>query len=63
MPDDRPSNHSGQKTNTDEATIAAEEALQDAETAREARQEAEELEAIPFERMKKEHEDESSGSA
>jgi hypothetical protein len=63
MPDDRLSNHTGERTNTDESTIAAEEALQDAETAREAREEAEKLEAVPYERVKKEHEDESSGSA
>lgn len=63
MPDDRPSNHTGEKTNTDEATIAAEEALQDAETAREARDEAEKLEAVPYERLKKEDEEEPSGSA
>jgi hypothetical protein len=63
MPDDRPSNHTGEKTNTDEATIAAEEAWQDAETAREARDEAEKLEAVPYERLMKEDEEEPSGSA
>jgi len=55
MPDNRPSTRSDARTNTDEATIAAEERLQDEETAREAREEAEKLEAVPYERLK--HED------
>ncbi len=42
----------GMKSNTDEATIRAEEELQDAETAREAMDEALKQVAVPFERVK-----------
>lgn len=44
------------KSNTDEATIQAEEELQDAETAREAMDEARKLDAVPFERLKEDPE-------
>ena len=52
MPAERPAT---EKTNTDEATIAAEDRLQDAATAREAMEEAEKQNAVPYEHYKKEH--------
>jgi hypothetical protein len=49
-------------SNTDEPTIRAEEELQDAETGREAREEAERLNAVPYGKVAKEGGGTKSGS-
>ncbi len=47
-------NDQAANTPADDAGIPDEDAYDDAETAREAREEAEKLDAIPYERLKKE---------